>query len=68
MKDKYGFSSVDVIGICLAFPRVLYGDMCGLLDDRKSFLLTMTWQVVWRAMWMVCLRFVGKFGSFMTWL
>ncbi|CAA2984602.1 transcription termination factor MTEF18, mitochondrial [Olea europaea var. sylvestris] len=35
MKDNYGFSSVDVIGICLAFPRVLYGDICGLLDDLK---------------------------------
>lgn len=35
LKDKYGFSSVDVIGICLAFPRVLYGEMRGLLDDLK---------------------------------
>ncbi|KAL2536597.1 Mitochondrial transcription termination factor family protein [Forsythia ovata] len=35
MKDKYGFSSVNVIGICLAFPRVFSGEMCGLLNDLK---------------------------------
>ncbi|KAL3833077.1 hypothetical protein ACJIZ3_007813 [Penstemon smallii] len=35
IKVVYGFNSVVVIGVCLAFPRVLYSNMDGLLNDLK---------------------------------
>ncbi|KAG8363433.1 hypothetical protein BUALT_Bualt19G0022100 [Buddleja alternifolia] len=35
VKEGYGFDSVSVIGVCLAFPRVLYYRMDGLLSDLK---------------------------------
>ncbi|KAI3449064.1 hypothetical protein Pfo_005729 [Paulownia fortunei] len=39
IKDGYGFNSVTVISICLAFPRVLYNEMNGLLSDLKILFL-----------------------------
>ncbi|KZV41594.1 hypothetical protein F511_15363 [Dorcoceras hygrometricum] len=35
IKDAYGLSSVNVIGICLVWPRVLSGEMDDLLKDMK---------------------------------
>ncbi|XP_073136857.1 transcription termination factor MTEF18, mitochondrial-like, partial [Henckelia pumila] len=35
IKDGYGLSSVNVIGICLVWPRVLCGEMDDLLKDMK---------------------------------
>lgn len=35
IKDGYGLSSVNVIGICLVWPRVLSGEMNDLLKDMK---------------------------------
>ncbi|KAL0309113.1 UNVERIFIED_CONTAM: Transcription termination factor MTEF18, mitochondrial [Sesamum radiatum] len=39
IKSGYGLNSVSVISICLAFPRVLYSEMDGLLSDLKVLLL-----------------------------
>lgn len=39
IKDGYGFNSVCVICICLAFPRVLYSKVDGLLGDLKILFL-----------------------------
>lgn len=39
IKDVYGFNSVCVISICLAFPQVLCSNVDGLLDDLKILLL-----------------------------
>ncbi|KAK6142976.1 hypothetical protein DH2020_023324 [Rehmannia glutinosa] len=41
IKDVYGFNSVTVISICLAFPKVLYSEMImdGLLSDLKILFL-----------------------------
>ncbi|KAF2315419.1 hypothetical protein GH714_039158 [Hevea brasiliensis] len=40
---EYGFSNISVIGICLAFPYVLSGELVGeidaLFDDMKRFFL-----------------------------
>ncbi|KAK4416059.1 Transcription termination factor MTEF18, mitochondrial [Sesamum alatum] len=39
IKSGYGLNSVSLIGICLAFPRVLYSEMDGLLSDLKVLFL-----------------------------
>ncbi|XP_051130103.1 transcription termination factor MTEF18, mitochondrial [Andrographis paniculata] len=39
IKNVYGFNSVSLIAICLAFPRVLHEKMDGLLTDLKILFL-----------------------------
>ncbi|KAL0373452.1 UNVERIFIED_CONTAM: Transcription termination factor MTEF18, mitochondrial [Sesamum radiatum] len=39
IKSGYGLNSISVISICLAFPRVLYSEMDGLLSDLKVLFL-----------------------------